>query len=648
MAGIEIETLQFDAGGAPFSPRYGDVYASRSGALGQARHVFLGGNDLPARWAGRGQFVVVETGFGLGTNFLATWLTWRDDPRRPRRLHFVSLERHPLAAEDLARCAPPPLADLAQELARAWPLPLTGLHRLAFEAGAVTLTLAFGDARTLVPDLVLGADAFYLDGFAPHRNPELWDPALLKALARLARPQATLASWTAARAVRDALASAGFEVGLRAGFGAKRDMLVGRYAPRFRTRRHEPPMPYAADAGAGREAIVIGAGLAGCCSARALARRGWQVAVFEEGPRAAGAASALPSGLLHPMLAADDSPAARLSRAGFLYGRRLLDSLPAGEPVMAHGGVLQVAVDELDRQRWPELLRRQRWPEAFVRWCQVDEAEQRVGLRPRHAGLWFADAVVVSAAAWCRAMLACEPSLRLHTGRRALRITPGPGAWTVESDGQVMARAPVIVIASAMDAARLLQTRFTPVRPVRGRITQVAAAEFARLRAGIAGQGTLAPTSFAVLEGRAAVGATYEPIGPEHGPGIAEASAHEGNLQRLSQLLAHSVAARIEGGFDGIRCVATDRMPLAGAVADERAALAAQPGLQGAHLADLPRSPGLYSSFALGSRGLALAPLLGELVACLIEGEPLPLERSLAAVVDPARFLLRRLRRLQA
>jgi tRNA 5-methylaminomethyl-2-thiouridine biosynthesis bifunctional protein len=330
--GVEVEDLQFDAGGAPFSRRYGDVYASRSGALGQARHVFLHGSDLPSRWAGREQFVIVETGFGLGTNFLATWQAWRDDPRRPRRLHFVSVERHPLPAADLARCAPQPLSALASQLTRAWPLPLAGLHRLVFEAGAITLTLGFGDARTLVPQLVLGADAFYLDGFAPERNPELWDAALLKALARLARPDATLASWTTARAVRDALAAGGFEVGLREGFGTKRHMLVARYAPRFRTRRHDPPSPYAG----AREAIVIGAGLAGCSSALALARRGWQVALLEQGAHAAGGASALPSGLLHPTLTADDSHAARLLRAGFLFGRRQLDG--GGERDLADGG----------------------------------------------------------------------------------------------------------------------------------------------------------------------------------------------------------------------------------------------------------------------------------------------------------------------
>jgi len=635
MAGIEFEALQFDAAGAPFSARYGDVYASRDGAHGQARHVFLGGNDLPSRWGGREQFVIIETGFGLGVNFLTTWQAWRDDPRRPRRLHFVSVERHPLAAADLTRGAPPPLAALAAELADAWPPPLTGLHRLSLEGGAVTLTLALGDARTLVPALMLGADAFYLDGFAPDRNPDLWDPALMKALARLARPHATLATWSAARAVRDALAAGGFEVELRAGFGAKHHMLTARYAPRFRTRRHEPPTAYAG----AREAIVIGAGLAGCSSALALARRGWQVAVIEEGPHAACGASALPSGLLHPMLAADDSPAARLARAGFLFGRRLLEDLHTPEPLKAATGVLQIAGDALEEERWPQMLRQQCWPARFVRWCRAYEAGESVGLRPRRGGLWFENGAVVSAAAWCRAMLSHE-AIRLHSGREVARIASESGAWRIEDGTATIAAAPVVVVASAMTAPRLLETRCAPVRPIRGRITRLAAGELARLRAGITGRGYLVPG----LDGHAAVGATYEPVGDVHGPGIAEQTAHESNLERLAQLLAEPAPVRIDGTFDGIRCVATDRMPLAGAVADERAALDAGAGLQGAHLADLPRRGRLYCSFALGSRGLLLAPLLGELLACLIEGEPAPLERPLAGVVDPARFLLRRLR----
>ena len=326
---VQPARLAFDPSGAPYSERYGDVYASREGALGQARHVFLSGNGLPERWRGREQFVVLETGFGIGTNFLATWQQWRDDARRCRRLHFVSIERHPLAAADLIAAAPAELRMLAQQLAACWPLPLPGLHRREFEAGGIVLTLAFGDARVIAQRLKVGADAIYLDGFAPDRNPEMWEASVLKAIARCARTDATLATWTTARAVRDALATCGFALETRPGFGHKREMLAGRYAPAWKVRRHEPPVAYRGE----RSAIVIGAGIAGSACAEALARRGWSVRVIDRAAQPASAGSSLPAGLLHPVLAVDDARLARLVRAGVALAQAALDrAAPGGRP----------------------------------------------------------------------------------------------------------------------------------------------------------------------------------------------------------------------------------------------------------------------------------------------------------------------------
>lgn len=230
---LEPARLTLAADGTPFSPGYGDVYHSAAGAHAQANHVFLAGNGLPERWAGRPQFVVVETGFGLGLNFLATWLAWRDDPQRCRTLHFVSLEKHPLAVSDLAltHAAWPELATLADELRRHWPALEAGAHELEFDGGQVRLTLHFGDAIDVLPTLAVRADAFYLDGFSPAKNPELWSPALCGALARLAGCGATLATWSVAGSVRRALAAAGFAVARRQGFAGKRQMLVGCLEP---------------------------------------------------------------------------------------------------------------------------------------------------------------------------------------------------------------------------------------------------------------------------------------------------------------------------------------------------------------------------------------------------------------------------------
>lgn len=637
--------LARDAGGHPYSPLYDDVYASRDGAAAQAQLVFLAGNGLPQAWRGREQFVVLETGFGLATNFLATWRAWRADGARSRRLHFVSVEMHPLQIEDLLSAAPAELQPLAQRLAGRWPLAMEGLHRLEFDDGAVVLTLALGDARDVVPQLVVGADALYLDGFAPDRNPQLWEPALLKAVARCARPGATLATWCTARAVRDALADAGFELQLVPGFGRKRHMLTGRYAPRWRTRRHEPSQVRSGE----RSALVIGAGLAGSTCAEALVRRGWQVQVIDGGSPAVASASSLPWGLLHPQFAVDDAPLARLTRAGVAATHaalaRTLDPQARhdGRIVAHRGGVLQLADDDECLQRWRTAIRELGLPTQFVQACDVDEALSRVGLRPRRGGIWWPQGARVSPQRW-RAALLAGSTLRSGVAH-SLSMEVDGRQWRVcDAGGRELARAPVAVVAAALSSPALVGSAFMRVRPVRGRITQIAADALHSLRAPLTGDGYLMQDP----DGGAWVGATYETALPDEREGegapLSDEQATAGNLRRIGALLADAPSVTAIGVFDALRCVAHDRLPLAGSLADEQAASASAAALRGAHLADVPRRPGLYATFALGSRGLALAPLLAETIAAQIEGEPLPLPRDLAAQVDPARSLLQALR----
>ena len=228
---LEPARLILDGNGTPISETYGDIYHSAAGGHAQARHVFLAGNGLPERWQGRETFTVLETGFGLGINFMATWLAWREDSSRCARLQFVSLEKHPFSATDLASAyaAWPEFGMLAEELCSCWPLPEAGIHRLALDGGQVILTLVLGDAIETLPTLSARADAFYLDGFSPVRNPELWSPLLCRLLARLANDGATLATWSVAGDVRRALSEAGFRVERRPGFAGKRQMLTGRF-----------------------------------------------------------------------------------------------------------------------------------------------------------------------------------------------------------------------------------------------------------------------------------------------------------------------------------------------------------------------------------------------------------------------------------
>lgn len=229
---IEPARIDFSAEGIPYSAAFDDIYHTTDGGLGQALHVFMAGNGLPQRWQGRDIFTILETGFGLGFSFLVTWHAWRNDPQRSKRLRFISVEKYPFTASDLQRLHAdwPQFSDLSDSLVAAWP-PLTeGRHDLLLDDGGVQLTLLLGDARTQLPRLDAAADAIYLDGFAPSKNPDMWSVPIFSELARLAKPSCSLATWAVAGLVRRGLAEAGFTVHKAPGFGGKRQMLIGTKA----------------------------------------------------------------------------------------------------------------------------------------------------------------------------------------------------------------------------------------------------------------------------------------------------------------------------------------------------------------------------------------------------------------------------------
>jgi tRNA 5-methylaminomethyl-2-thiouridine biosynthesis bifunctional protein len=599
--------LAFDPGGVPYSEAYGDVYHSADGALAQARHVFLAGNGLPARWRDRPSFTVVETGFGLGLNFLSTCAAFLADERAPQRLHYVSVEKHPFPKRDLvtALARHPELSSLADELLAAWPLPLPGFHRLNLTRGRVALTLLLGDAQALLPQLEARADAFYLDGFAPEKNPEMWSPAIAKELARLAAPGATLATWTVAGAVRAALAQAGFAVEKHAGFGGKREMLAGSFPGR------------AEDAVApDRRVAIVGAGIAGTSCAERLAARGWAVTLIERHAAPAREASGNPVGLLRPALHLEDTALARLSRVGLGYAFRHFSAL-AGEghaPAWKQSGVLRLARDATQMQRFEDVASANGLPAEFARCVDAAEAARIAGRAVRGPGWWLPSSGWVSPPGLCAAHLGTSGRIRRVFSARAVRLAGGRESWRVEGDDGVLAETPHVVIAAAAGANALLPGASLPLTPVRGQVSFAPPGQ--RLDVPVSGDGFVAPTADGFI-----LGATFQLDDPGSEPRVAD---HAGNLVRAESLLpgfAEGLAPARLTGRVAFRATTPDRLPIYGG---------------------LPGHPGIRTALGLGANGLLWAPLCAEMLASQMEGEPRPLERDLAAAMAPGRFALQR------
>ena len=635
---MEPAELAFDSDGTPYSPAYGDVYHSAQSGPGQAQHVFVGGNGLPQRWARAGAFTILETGFGTGLNFLATWRQWRDDPARCARLHYVSIEKHPFGRDALAalHARYAEFEPLARQLQQAWPPLLAGMHRLQFEGGRLALTLAFADAATALPRLRARADAIYLDGFAPRLNPDMWSQRLLRQIAQCARPGATVATYSSAAAVRQRLQDAGFAMEKCPGFGRKREMLRGSYAPL--REQPEPARPGV------RHAMVIGSGIAGAAVVERLAQRGWRVELIESRVATAAQEAARYAGAFHPHVSVDDSILSRATRNGFLHALRHWHALEAsGQPLAwARCGLLQLGGDAAGAQRLRAALAACAFPADFARHLDRGAAEALAGCALADGGAWFPGAGWIRPTSLIAAQLAAAgPALRTHFGAKAERVARDGGQWQAfAADGSLIAAAPVLVLANSNDTARLAPLA-QPLQTTRGQVTYVPAAGLDVPRIVLTGAGYALPA----VDGIMVVGSTYDRGNDDPAPQL---RGHEANLARLAQLLPQARpapgAAALEGAV-GFRCSAPDHLPLVGAVPDVAAALACKSKLSGAQLADLPRREGLYCATAFASRGLVWSGLAGELLASHLEGEALPLEGDLADALDPGRFVLRRARR---
>lgn len=642
---IHPATLAFDASGTPYSAKFGDVYHSADSGPAQARHVFLHGNGLPARWAGARTFTIVETGFGLGLNFMATWAAWRSDPSRCQRLHYVSVERHPFERADLAalHARYPEFHELSAELCAAWPLAIAGTHRLHLGDGQITLTLVFADILDALRNLRFGADAFYLDGFAPDRNPDMWSPLAMKALARLARFGATLSTYTIARPVRDALAAAGFAVDKSAGFGRKREMLSGRFAPRWRV-RHPPPGARWPE----REALVIGAGLAGAAIAERLVSRGWQVDVLDGHSAAAGGTSGLYAGVLQPHLSCDDCLLSRLTRAGFLYEHSRRPSMAGDEPAPSRPpcGVLRIADDASHEARMADELAQRAYPAQYAQLVSRDAASERAG-RPVSAGGWW-----IPMGDWARPADIVRDQLDAATNRRPLALRQrfhrqvaalrrcGERWHAFDADDVEIAVAPVAIIANACDAARLVDLGPAPPRRIRGQLTLVPGSSNAP-RTVVCGRGYVLPA----IDGNIVAGASYDLDEDATQPDDARDAANLRRAERLLPGFAADVDMNSLRAEVGMRCVARDRMPMVGPVVDMRRAREIADTLSGAHAGDMPRLPGLFCAIAFASRGLAWTHLAAECIASQVEAEPLPLESAIVDAIDPGRYAVKSARR---
>ncbi|MBL8645553.1 MAG: bifunctional tRNA (5-methylaminomethyl-2-thiouridine)(34)-methyltransferase MnmD/FAD-dependent 5-carboxymethylaminomethyl-2-thiouridine(34) oxidoreductase MnmC [Rhodospirillaceae bacterium] len=653
--------------GTPYSERFGDVYRSREGAVAESKAVFLEGCGLPDGWREAAQFVVAETGFGTGLNFLTTFDAWRRTKRNDTRLHYIAVEGFPLSHQDLRECVArwPELRGPGQALLRAYLSPQPGFQRLFLDNGRVVLTLLFGPAPAMLAALDAHVDAWYLDGFAPDKNPEMWTPEVLVEVARLSKHGAKLATYTAAGEVRRNLSAAGFDVMKVPGFGSKSEMIRAVFRGHGNTAVSTPTPPWFASPPVGNislghishgnarygHAAIIGAGLAGAHTAIALHKRGWRTTLIDRKPEIAGEASGNTVGVLMPRLTAAENLDGRFYARAWRFALDQLEEMAdAGVNISRDRcGVLQLAGSDADAERLKAIAALGAVPEPYLFHVGASEASDIAGCALSSSALYFPHG------GWLNPRLLCAGLARQSAfiGNTTVSgLKRNHGQWDVlDAASNVMTSADVVIFANALSAAQAPELSWLPLSGRRGQISFLPPSPAsARLHCVLGYGGYITPAH----RGQHCLGATFDWTEDALADQAVAPEDHVRNYEDLAEALPHlaqGLSPDAALGRAAVRCTTPDHLPVAGAVPDQAAYLHAFAELRHGHpWARYERAsyqPGLYVLAGLGARGLVAAPLAAEILACQITGEPPPVERDVALALHPGRFLIRDLKRLK-
>ncbi|GAB5381626.1 MAG: bifunctional tRNA (5-methylaminomethyl-2-thiouridine)(34)-methyltransferase MnmD/FAD-dependent 5-carboxymethylaminomethyl-2-thiouridine(34) oxidoreductase MnmC [Aliiglaciecola sp.] len=666
--------ITFNTEGTPVASDFDDVYFSNHNGLEETRYVFIQNNNLLDRWKPHTNscFVIAETGFGTGLNFLATWQAFMSQgiknthqEKANHRLHFISVEKFPLQKHDLmaALAKWPELGIHSEQLLAQYPDLVEGCHRLEFEHGKVILDLWFGDAADVFRNIHNfqdgQVDAWFLDGFAPSKNPDMWNDNLFQQMARLSKVDATFATFTAAGFVKRGLANQGFNVNKVKGFGKKREMLTGVFTqhdvPR-QTAQYFYRNPLITDKKALNVAIV-GAGLAGANIALSLIQRGCKITLICEEDEVSQGASGNPQGGFYPQLNAQLNITSHIQALSFGFAKRRYQRLLDDGFDFAHQwcGVLMLAFKDEVLARQQKLLKSCLWPDTLISARSPEQSSKLAGLHLPYHGLFVEAGGWLSPPQLVKQLICCAQSIgecEVFTGQHIDEMTPnslddGQG-WSLKL-GQQSRSFDSVVIATGANTHKIAAAQHLPFNLVRGQVEAIPSTPpLSNLKTVLCHKGYLTPQ----YEGFHALGSTYikRDTNIEY-----RAEEQDINLATHQASLAQTDWANLlEGkglGRAAIRCGLPDHLPVVGALFDQ--------AVQKVQFTDLYKAlplraypiaedkNGLYIFTGLGSRGLTTAPLMAEVLASQMTQQPLPLPNRLLRALNPNRFLIKDLIRQQ-
>ncbi|MFT6778362.1 MAG: tRNA 5-methylaminomethyl-2-thiouridine biosynthesis bifunctional protein [Paraglaciecola sp.] len=660
--------IRFNENGTPYATQFEDLYFSDAKGLDETTHVFIKNNKLLQRWGKwqSQQFVIAETGFGTGLNVLVTMLhfdkfnqhEFKQQSNMPKfRLHFISIEKFPISHADLTKALSlfPELEKYSQPLLEQYPISVEGCHRLTFLGGQVVLDLWLGDVHDVLPKIENTPqgliDTWFLDGFSPSKNPDMWTQSLFENMALLAKDQCHFATFTAAGHVKRGLREAGFKVQKQPAHGRKKDMLVGTID---KTVDNLSRLPYFARMPAAlhnkSKIAIIGGGLAAANCAYALSKRGLQATLYCQDDALAQGASGNAQGGFYPQLNAEAGNASQIHALSFNYASKLYRQLLSQGVHYSHQwcGTFQIAFNDKVASRYRKLIANKTWPDTLIHWIDAQQATKIANLQLPYPGLYIPQGGWINLPELVAGLVKAADS-SIVVNQQLTSLERVNGAWQLNWQDGGQSEADIVIMATGSDSEDCQQMSALPFRLVRGQVEAINSQnQLANLSTVLCHKGYLTPA----WQGSHAMGSTYVKDDKSRDYRLSE--QHTNLAMHQQALIKCDWMEDIQPTTHGraaIRCSTPDHLPMVGAVPDTSEQAAQYHHLYKAlpahHYPEPINHPNLFMLCGLGSRGLTTAPLCAEILTSQILSEPLPLANNLLDALNPNRFLVRGLIRRQ-
>lgn len=672
LAAADIQWRQ----GMLYSLDYEDFYWSLPNGLAESFYVFLQQNDLPSRWnnlkAADQSFSIGELGFGTGINFLNCCELWLKTAPTNCTLHYFSAEPVPLKTADLAKVFEqfPSLSAHGQALIDSYPPAVKGFHSIELYEGRINLCLMVGDAQEMFNALGESVDqrhsvydkkpidTWFLNGFSPEKNPAMWQKELCKTIASLSSTETSLTTYLTESEVTKSLNTAGFSVNYKQGFADKYQMIsatlnasLKNYSDNARgtNQWHLNQLP-SRPLSRQPSVTIIGAGIAGCTTAAALSKRGYNVTIIDRHAKAGQEASGNQQAIIYPKLSIRDEPLPRINLAAITLASRYYQTF-WNRGLGQQCGVLVIPEGERQLKQFEQLGQHFYHQKSLVR--LVDNAQMEaiagISLDTSH-GLYFSKLGWLPPATICQEILKDHKIALVQGDVAQLFRNKSTGQWELlDAKGEQLSHSDIVVVANAYDCEKFEQTNFLGITKLRGQVTELPVTEDSQsLKTVICGEGYIAPPN----KGTHGCGATYNKAIDSKELRIQDHQTNLDQITKTDQGIGRAIGTvqlnKLEGRAN-FRCTTRDYLPIVGPVPDVSAMLETYESLRVDARKDSPVMgtylPNLYINCGMGSRGLGYAPLTAEVLAAEIHQQLGLLERELRQAMHPSRFLIRDLKK---